>query len=327
MFCRLIWAIVLYKLTDMEDEEHFQIIRRNHSTDLDSNLDYEMPIGFSRSLKALTSARLISQSVNEVLKLNTWWFTYWSNRGIPDIRFFRPLNKTWWNVAEHFCKQREVSLNEIKPIEKGVNCWYAVNMRSMSWASLRENQLALLDAKFVVEKCPLFFKSRALSNLSVIYIKMNDFDKALLYCEKALSIDEEEEKDATPVELKPYFPSIKHISSNNKGVALSHLEQARKAEKILQEAISTDADDTLANSRLNMAYCMFRQQRNDECVHYCDEALRILPMYPAAKLLKSYATQNQNLLNECINDAWEIGPYKTMFVHMLPEKPSGYIKS
>lgn len=314
-FPPLIWALILYQLADIEDLEHFQIVRRNQLRTCEGWMDYEIPLGFLRSIRALAATRLICRKVNEVLALNTWWYTFWSKRGISDIRFFRPITQTWWNVAEHFCKQRKLALSDIQAIPSGTHAWSVVNMRSVTWSSLRENQLALLDAEFVVNNCPKFFQSRAFSNLSVILIKLGEFEKALTCCEKALAIDENEERSLLPIELHPQFQSIIHIILNNKGVVLTHLERLQEAEIIFRRAILNDG--TLANSRLNLAYCLFKQQRKDECNQYCDEALKMKTAFPAAKLLKSLATDDDSIRTECLNEAWETGPYKTVFIHML----------
>ena len=327
-----IWAQILFRLADIEDAPHYQVISQNHANKLEDLVPHVFPPGFIQSQRALAHARLVCRSFDNVLKLNAWWYTYWSKRSIPDIRLFHLPGKSWWQIAEHFHVMREEAKKMVVPllnIEKTGWEWVTFNMRSLAWSGIREYEMALLDARLHEQVCPPFYKARALSNPSVIHIKRGDFSTALTLCDKALEI-EDVDRESLPQQIQEAFPSMLHITLNNRGVSLTHLGRTLEAERCLQASI--DKDPKFANSHLNMAYCMYKQQRLEECIKKCDEALQIKPVYPAAKLLKSHvlavlapgSEESETLLAECIKEAWEAGPYSVCFIHMLPIKYPNY---
>jgi hypothetical protein len=117
--CRGVWELILFRLADLNDEHHFATIATNEalfalaliqnrpkpcddptgeSRDHETMIDFEftIPPGFLGSLKALSIARLVCKSWHTLLESNVWWYTYWSKRGIRDIRAFKPERFTWW---------------------------------------------------------------------------------------------------------------------------------------------------------------------------------------------------------------------------------------
>lgn len=136
-----------------------------------------------------------------LLNENVWWYTYWTRRGVADIRAFKPQGESWWNVARKFHEQREKEVDQFVhkyPLDK--KSYAACNYRGLIWSLLREFRCAIVDYSCSLLNCyktegtdeddVVVHSARLWSNISVVYIKMAQFAKALDCVNKALACDQ-----------------------------------------------------------------------------------------------------------------------------------------
>lgn len=290
----------------------------------------------------MATAKLVCKSFRQILSENVWWYTYWSKRGVADIRAFKPSSVTWWELAQTFHEKRQKEIEELErhyPLSKKTKS--ACHTRGLHWSLLREFRCAIVDYDCSITNCSqeaaIEHCARLYSNLSVVHIKMANFPLALECVNKSLAY-----RDS---------PTIISLASalNNRAVALIHLGRVTEAMADLE--ISMEEDAKLANSRLHMAYCYFKvllfsffffpllpyfspSQKISEfrkCVEFCDKAIALDPNYPAVYYQKAHALEALGLekeaadqLAECTDRAYKSGPYKAIFVHLLPSKYPNY---
>lgn len=148
-----LWALILFRLCDECDASHWQVIaqnerlftealaRRKSTTVVEMqqlDFDYTMPVGFKASLRAMSQVRMVCKSWSKILEDNAWWYTYWSKRGIRDIREFKPSRVSWWEVAKRFHSQREevrAGMEQRYPLER--KHFITCNNRGLVWSMMR----------------------------------------------------------------------------------------------------------------------------------------------------------------------------------------------